>query len=121
MSYGHVIVGVSLLVATLVGTVRAAEPQAAQPSAERTALCTNEAEFAEEVAGRRDQGMPSSEVIAAVQSTGRQPLPGVSVTVQEDVAARWTAMIKAIYARPGRTPAQEKQAAYEACLERPAP
>jgi hypothetical protein len=78
-------------------------------------------EFAEQAAVSRDQGTPASDVIAGVRSTSQEPIPGVTMAVQGEVEARLTELVKAIYARPERTPAQEKQAAYEACLETPVP
>jgi hypothetical protein len=121
MHYLQAIVGVSLFVASLVGPVSAEERQDASASAERTEVCTNEAEFAAEVATMRDQGTPVDDVTRAIQSTGREAIPGVPAAVQDEVTARWTELVRQIYASPQLTPAQEKQAAYHACLETPVP
>jgi hypothetical protein len=81
MHYLQAIVGVSLFVASLVGPVSAEERQDASASAERTEVCTNEAEFAAEVATMRDQGTPVDDVTRAIQSTGREAIPGVPAAV----------------------------------------
>lgn len=121
MHYAHALIGVSLLVTTLAVTVRAAEPPFTLPEATLAEVCAEQGVFAGEVARMRDERLPMDTVIKGVQSMGNQVMAGVDVAVQDAVVARLLALVREIYADPGRSPDQAKGRAELDCLKTAVP
>ena len=116
-----VIVGVSLLLASLVRAVHAAEPPPILPEATLAEVCAEQGVFAGEVARMRDEGIPEKTVLADVQHTGNEVMAGVDVAVQDAVVARLLALVREIYADPQRSPEQAKGRAELDCLKTAVP
>jgi hypothetical protein len=98
MRYGHAIVGVGLLVATLVGTVSAGERSVprTETAAEITERCVNDGEFAEAVANLRDKGVSVGAALEFVRARTRQPRAGLTQADLGRLEARLTTMVRLI-------------------------
>lgn len=110
-----------VFVTTLAWTVHAAEPPPSLPEASIEEVCAELGTFAAAVTSMRDAGVTLETLVQAVEHIGRQVLPEVPVDGQDAVTARLLALVRELYADPGRTPEQAKQVAEQDCLKTPAP
>jgi hypothetical protein len=115
MRYKQMLVGVSLLVASVVGTASANESHAL------VTRCNYERNFAGQVVEMRDRGIDSIAIITWVRTEGRQSLDWLSAAQQDEIEGRLINIVTAIYTGPALTPAQAKLAAWTACFRAAAP